>query len=281
MPPKIKPLQSLLKSLDSKLTIGKSFLTGKLKFGIPTEYTAWHQSFKPIEKFKVPFPERWDAVKHGYDPNLIWFTKTEVPNTTGMLGERPFASKWSFTAQRPLIQTGEINNVIGKKNNTRKAIIEFGKRHGADAFEFRGISDNRVPTTNVMAISDKITPTRLSEYQRVGNDFISTLNFKKVYQTPIVKPLQIEPKLNFALDPEWEGLESPWLTVYHYGLDGQQPYPHPKFKGILYGGGPYSRPVEKPKKMHPDVARSKNLEKLLEKFNGNKEAMWNWLNKNR
>ena len=158
MPPKLPKFKNLLRTLDNKLTIQKGFLTGKLKYGFPKEYTVWHQSFTPIKEFKVPFPERWDAATHGADPNLVWFTNAELPNSVGLLGERPFASQWRFTAQKPLIQTGEIKSIFGGKNNTRNAIIEFGKRNGADAFEFNAIADNRLPNTDVVAISESIKP---------------------------------------------------------------------------------------------------------------------------
>lgn len=280
-----KSLKNIISSLDTKLTIGKGFLTGKLKFGTPTEYKVWHQSFSPIKEFKVPFPERWDAATHGADPNLIWFTNTKVPNVTGLMAERPYASQWSFTAQRPLIQTGEVKSVLGGKNNTRNAIVNFGKSRGADAFVFNGIGDNRLKSTNVIAITENITPKRIAEYVKNGDWFVSENSSKKLYQSPNTEFLSISPKSNFAsLDPEWEGLESPYLTVYHRGLDGQQPYEHPKFKGILGGAG-YDSSLDnwfnkKPEfKMTPNEARHHNLEKLLEKFNGDKDAMWNWLNK--
>ena len=83
------------------------------------------------------------------------------------MGERPFASQWTFSSKKPLIQTGELKGLLGKKNNTRNAIVRFGKRHGADAFEFRGIGDNRLPKTDVVAITDKIDPTYLSGAAKV------------------------------------------------------------------------------------------------------------------
>ena len=418
-----KSLKNIISSLDTKLTIGKGFLTGKLKFGTPTEYNVWHQSFSPIKEFKVPFPERWDAATHGADPNLIWFTNAKTPNTTGLMAERPFASQWSFTAQRPLIQTGEVKSVLGRKNNTRNAIVQFGKKHGADAFEFNGISDNRLPITNVVAISENITPeyvggtakikyagpttgkttfiksnndpqfvdldaieqykairqkvanelgldfrdpavTDSKEYQTAFNDFIrrwsqdkenlgktlfgsskallrgdaplqgepfipklSTFiernrarGFKeneqqlinwynsiiesrpniriddrfiseiplKSYEQPQTKYISLEPESNFmSLGPEWEGLESPYLTVYHRGLDGQQPYEHPKFKGVLGGAG-YDSSLDdwfniKPEfKMTPNEARHFNLKKLADKyFGGDTHKALDYLNKNR
>ena len=283
--PKFLNLKNLTRSLDNSLTIGKGFLTGKLKFGTPTEYKVWHQSFSPIKEFKVPFPERWDAATHGADPNLVWFTNAEVPNVSGLMAERPFASQWMFSAKKPLIQTGELKSVLGTKNSTRNAIVEFGKRHGADAFEFRGIGDNRLKNTNVVAITENINPTRIGGYVKNNNWFVSENSSKKLYQTPKVEFLSISPKSNFMeLGPEWEGLESPYLTVYHRGLDGQQPYKHPKFKGLLGGAG-YDSSLDdwfniKPEfKMTPNEARHHNLEKLLEKFNGDRDAMWNWLNK--
>lgn len=280
-----KNLKNIISSLDTKLTIGKGFLTGKLKFGTPTEYNVWHQSFSPIKEFKVPFPERWDAATHGADPNLIWFTNARTPNVAGLMSERPYASQWSFTAQRPLIQTGEIKSVFGGKNSTRNAIVDFGRKHGADAFEFNGIGDNRLRNTNVLAITENITPKRIGGYVKNGDWFVSEDSSKKLYQTPNTEFLSISPKSNFMqLGPEWEGLESPYLTVYHYGLDGQRPYEHPKFKGVLGGAG-YNPSLDnwfnnKPEfKMTPNEARHFNLEKLLEKFNGDRDAMWNWLNK--
>lgn len=283
-----KSLKNIISSLDTKLTIGKGFLTGKLKFGTPTEYNVWHQSFSPIKEFKVPFPERWDAATHGADPNLIWFTNAKTPNTTGLMAERPYASQWTFTAQRPLIQTGEIKSILGGKNNTRNAIVNFGRKYGVDAFEFNGIGDNRLKSTNVIAITEDITPNRIGEYVKNGDWFVSENSSKKLYQAPNTTFLSIFPKSNFMeLDPEWEGLESPYLTFYHYGLDGQQPYVHPKFKGILGGAG-YNSSLDnwfniKPEfKMTPNEARHFNLKKLADKyFGGDIQATLEYLNKNR
>ena len=419
MPPKLPKFKNLLRTLDNKLTIQKGFLTGKLKYGYPTEYTVWHQSFSPIKEFKVPFPERWDAATHGADPNLIWFTNSELPNTTGLLGERPFASQWRFTVQKPLIQTGEIKSLLGSKNNTRNAIIAFGKKNGADTFEFNSIADNRLPSTNVIAISESIEPnyvggagkirfagpttgkstfvkshpetnyvdldgikeyknirqnvanqlgldytdpevTNSKEYQqafntfvrewaqnkenlgktllgsskallrsdapliglpfvpsrqvfidrnhargfketdeqlqnwyntllesypnmKIDNRFISDIPFKE-YVAPKTKIISLFPSKSFtSVGPEWEGLEFPELTMYHIGLDGQRAIEPPKFKRVLGGAGaPYPN-WENPKpikyKMTPNEARHNNLEKLLQKFNGDKDAMWNWLNR--
>lgn len=288
MPPKFGSFRKFLGSLDNSLTIGKGFLTGKLKFGTPTEYKVWHQSFSPIKEFKVLFPERWDAATHGADPNLIWFTNAKTPNITGLMAERPFASQWSFTAQRPLIQTGELHSVLGGKNSTRNAIVQFGKRHGVDAFEFNGIKDNKLNNTNVLAITENINPNRIGGYVRNGDWFVSENSPKKLYQQPVSEFLSIIPKSNFMeLGPEWEGLESPYLTVYHRGLDGQQPYEHPKFKGILGGAG-YDSSLDKwfnikPEfKMTPNEARHFNLQKLADKhFGGDIQTALDYLNKNR
>lgn len=287
MPPKPNPFKNFIRSIDNSLTIGKGFLTGKLKFGTPTEYKVWHQSFSPIKEFKVPFSERWDVVTHGADPNLIWFTNAKTPNISGLLGERPYASQWTFTARKPLIQTGELNGIFGGKNNIRNALIDFGKRHGADAFVFNNIGDNMLTKTNVMAITENISPNRIGGYVKQGDWFISENSPKKLYQTPETKLISVSPEYNFmSLGPEWEGLESPYLTVYHRGLDGQQPYEHPKFKGVLGGAG-YNPSLDSwfntrlEFKMTPNEARHNNLEKLLKKFNGDKDAMWNWLDKNK
>lgn len=283
-----KNLKNVITSLDNRLTIGKGFLTGKLKFGTPTEYKVWHQSFSPIQEFKVPFPERWDAATHGADPNLIWFTNAKTPNTTDLFSKRPYASQWTFTAQRPLIQTGEIKSLFGGKNNTRNAIVNFGRSHGADAFVFNGIKDNELKNTDVIAITENIIPKRIGGYVRNGDGFVSESSSKKLYQTPNTTILSISPKSNFMeLGPEWEGLESPWLTVYHQGLDGQRPYEHPKFKGVLGGAG-YDPSLDswfniKPEfKMTPNEARRFNLQKLADKyFGGNIQTALDYLNKNR
>ena len=148
---------NLAHKVDNAATIANARLTGKLKFGNPTTYTGIHQSNIPLTEVKFPF-NRWDVTTHGADPNGFWLTLAETPNTEGTMASRPFASRWSASAQKPLIQTGEIHNFFGGKNNLRNAIVKYGKRRGADAFEFKGIKDNALPTTNVVMVTDRTNP---------------------------------------------------------------------------------------------------------------------------
>lgn len=149
-----------LKNADNYVTIQNALRTGKLKFGEPTTYTGIHQSKTPLTKVQFPF-QRWDVTTHGADPNGFWLTLADSPNTTGTMASRPYASRWSVTSQKPLIQTGEVKGLLGKKNNTRNAIVKYGRKRGADAFEFRGIRDNAVPQTDVVMVTEGTNPQYL------------------------------------------------------------------------------------------------------------------------
>lgn len=54
--------------------------------------------------------------------------------------------------------------MLGKKNNTRNAIVKYGRKHGADAFEFRGIRDNAIPQTDVVMVTEGTNPQYLGEF---------------------------------------------------------------------------------------------------------------------
>ena len=152
-----------LKNTDNYVTIQNALRTGKLRFGEPTTYRGIHQSKTLLTKVQFPF-QRWDVTTHGADPNGFWLTLADSPNTTGTMASRPYASRWSATSQKPLIQTGEVKGLLGKKNNTRNAIVKYGRKHGADAFEFRGIRDNAIPQTDVVMVTEGTNPQYLGEF---------------------------------------------------------------------------------------------------------------------
>ena len=132
-------------------TINKAFRTGKLRYGSPTSYTAYHQSATPITKFKFPFKERWDVRTHGADPNGAFFTVGK-PAGSGFLAERPYTGQFQVKVQKPLIQTGELTGPT--KNGLRNAIVRRARKNGADAVFFDGIADNQLQNQQILFAMD-------------------------------------------------------------------------------------------------------------------------------
>jgi len=111
---------------------------------------------EPIKHFEFPY-NRWDVREHNADPNGVFFTLGS-PVNSGFLGKRRFSLQFEIPSQKPLIQTGEVRGLLGKKNNTRNAIVKYAKKHGADAVEFRDIADNTLKHQDVLFMTDKINP---------------------------------------------------------------------------------------------------------------------------
>ena len=170
-------------------TIKDAIKSGKLKFGEPTIYTGIHQSNSPIEHFQFPFNQRWDVVNHGADPNGAFFTLGDAAKS-GFLKDRPWTSTWEIKSQRPLIQTGEIFGPKGTKNNIRNAIVRYGRKHGADAIEFRGIADNQLQNQNILFATNN------TELKKIGQLFKGK---RSTYNSPVSNYLDVstaEPVMN-------------------------------------------------------------------------------------
>lgn len=144
-------------NIKNRIIIHNAFKSGKLQFGKPTVYEGWHQSEQPIKEFKFPF-NRWDVINHNADPNGAFFTIGK-PASDGFLSKRRFSILFKIPSQKPLIQFGEIKGRGGSKNNIRNAIVKYGRKHGADAIEFRGIADNQLQNQDILFMTDKIKPS--------------------------------------------------------------------------------------------------------------------------
>lgn len=268
-----------LKNADNYVTIQNALKTGKLRFGEPTTYTGIHQSKTPLTKVQFPF-QRWDVTTHGADPNGFWLTLADSPNTTGTMASRPYASRWIATSQKPLIQTGEVKGILGKKNNTRNAIVKYGKKHGADAFEFRGIRDNAVPQTDVVMITEGTNPQYLGEftertYVSPKTSYISIQTEEPIMSGEAHNILQqAQNEINryfWEKGYTWDEAsfeDIPYITDQHYGLSKEIKY-EPKNLGYTPNNPTLDiEPLPKNPnvKMSPNEARHETLEKVKKKY---------------
>lgn len=170
-------MQARQNAVDNFDIIRHSLADGTLRFGEPTTYNGVHQSSKSIQQFEFPY-QRWDVINHGADPNGAFFT-LNGPANGGFLAKRPYTSYWEIKSQKPLIQIGEIRGPGNTKNNIRNAIVDYARKNGADAVEFRGIADNNLQNQNILFATDK-----------------SGIRFK--YESPVTKEISIVPREEFA-----------------------------------------------------------------------------------
>lgn len=169
-------MQARQNAVDNFDIIRHSLADGTLRFGEPATYNGVHQSSKSIQQFEFPY-QRWDVINHGADPNGAFFT-LDKPAEAGFLAKRPYTSYWEIKSQKPLIQTGEIRGPGNTKNNVRNAIVDYARRNGADAVEFRGIADNNLKNQNVLFATDK-----------------SGIRFK--YESPVTEEISLVPQNEF------------------------------------------------------------------------------------
>ena len=169
-------MQARQNAVDNFDIIRHSLADDTLRFGEPTTYNGVHQSAKSIQQFDFPY-QRWDVVNHGADPNGTFFT-LNGPANGGFLAKRPYTSYWEIKSQKPLIQIGEIRGPSNTKNNIRNAIVDYARKNGADAVEFRGIADNNLQNQNILFATDK-----------------SGIRFK--YESPVTEEISIVPQDDF------------------------------------------------------------------------------------
>lgn len=178
-------------AVDNFDIIRHSLADGTLRFGEPATYNGVHQSSKSIQQFEFPY-QRWDVINHGADPNGAFFTLNK-PAESGFLAKRPYTSYWEIKSQKPLIQTGEIRGPGNSKNNVRNAIVDYARRNGADAIEFRGIADNNLQNQNVLFATDK-----------------SGIRLK--YESPVTEEASIVPQKVFASKGAFTGYDPDMYT---------------------------------------------------------------------
>ena len=289
MPPK---WLQLLKKFSS---FGKSYETPVVK------------SIVEAPKVKYYGPTMGKSYAAKINPNLIDLDTYGLPEYTVLAKkygykdwrEMILSDKGDYNAEYKQLIKDQINRLKNDPSNTGKTIMVSNASllNPNSGIKFDNVPV--IPERSIMAARNHARhPWETIEHGeqwwdnlvnkgtplKTDNRFVSQIE----YIPPQTKYISLEPKSSFtSLDPEWEGLESPYLTVYHRGLDGQQPYEHPKFKGVLGGAG-YDRSWDKwfnikPEfKMTPNEARHFNLQKLADKsFGGDTQTALEYLNKKR